>query len=184
MKRDGFAQVPGARLAWWTDWTDGSDGAGDGIPLVLVHAGVADARMWEPVVPALGATHRVVRFDMRGFGRSRSGRGAFSPAGDITALLDALSSAVALNVDLDTTLTVWAAATYDALRCQLPGYEGATPDTIWRRFISTSGQITIGPDHVTCRLNSRTYSPVMRTASLPNTDIPWWNGRPLRLEFA
>ena len=95
-----------------------------------------------------------------------------------------LSSAVALNVDLDTTLTVWAAATYDALRHKLPGYEGATPDTIWRRFISTSGQITIGPDHVTCRLNSRTYSPVMRTASLPNTDIPWWNGRHLRLEFA
>jgi len=98
--------------------------------------------------------------------------------------LDALSSAVALNVDLDTTLTVWAAATYDALRRQLPGYERATPDTIWRRFISTSGQITIGPDHVTCRLNSRTYSPVMRTASLPKTQIPWWNGRHLRLEFA
>ena len=98
--------------------------------------------------------------------------------------LDALSSAVALNVDLDTTLTIWAAATYDALRRQLPGYEGATPDTIWRRFISTSGQITIGPDHVTCRLNSRTYSPVMRTASLPNTEIPWWNGRQLRLQFA
>lgn len=98
--------------------------------------------------------------------------------------LDALSSAVALNVDLDTTLTVWAVATYDALRHKLPGDEAATPDTIWRRFISTSGQITIGPDHVTCRLNSRTYSPVMRTASLPDTDIPWWNGRHLRLEFA
>ncbi len=90
MKGNGFAQVPGARLAWWTDWTDRSDGAGDGIPLVLVHAGVADARMWEPVVPALAVTHRVVRVDMRGFGSSRSGRGAFSPAGDITALLDAL----------------------------------------------------------------------------------------------
>lgn len=98
--------------------------------------------------------------------------------------LDALSSAVALNVDLDTTLTVWAAATYDALRRKLPGYEGATPDTIWRRFINTSGQITIAPDHITCRLNSRTYSPVMRTANLPNTEIPWWNGRHLHLQFA
>ncbi|MGH2942307.1 MAG: hypothetical protein ACRDLN_06010 [Solirubrobacteraceae bacterium] len=98
--------------------------------------------------------------------------------------LDALSSAVALNVDLDTTLTVWAAATYDALRHKLPGYEGATPDTIWRRFINTSGQITIAPDHVTCRLNSRTYSPVMRTANLPTTEIPWWNARHLHLQFA
>jgi hypothetical protein len=98
--------------------------------------------------------------------------------------LDALSSAVALNVDLDTTLTVWAAATYDYLRQRLRGYETATPDTIWRRFISTSGQLTIGPDGITCRLNSRTYSPIMRSADLPELEIPWWNGRRLRLEFA
>jgi hypothetical protein len=98
--------------------------------------------------------------------------------------LDALSSAVALNVDLDTTLTVWAAAAYDHLRQRLPGYQHATPDTIWRRFISTSGQITIGPDDITCRLKSRTYSPVMRSADLPDTAIPWWNGRRLHFEFA
>jgi hypothetical protein len=98
--------------------------------------------------------------------------------------LDALSSAVALNVDLDSTLTVWAAAAYDHLRQRLPGYQTATPDTIWRRFISTSGQITIAPDSITCRLNSRTYSPVMRSADLPDTEIPWWNGRHLRLQFA
>jgi hypothetical protein len=98
--------------------------------------------------------------------------------------LDALSSAVALNVDLDTTLTVWAAAAYDHLRQRLAGYHNATPDTIWRRFISTSGQITIGPDDITCRLSSRTYSPVMRSADLPDTEIPWWNGRHLRLQFA
>jgi len=98
--------------------------------------------------------------------------------------LDALSSAVALNVDLDTTLTVWAAAAYDHLRQRLPGYETATPDTLWRRFISTPGQLTIGPDEIVCRLNSRTYSPVMRTADLPDLQIPWWDGRPLRYQFA
>jgi hypothetical protein len=98
--------------------------------------------------------------------------------------LDSLSSAVALNVDLDTTLTVWAAAAYDHLRQRLPGYHEATPDTIWRRFISTSGQITIEPDHITCRLNSRTYSPIMRSADIPPIEIPWWNGRQLRFQFA
>jgi hypothetical protein len=76
----------------------------------------------------------------------------------------ALSSAVALNVDLETTLTVWAAAAYDYLRHRVPGYESVTPDTIWRRFISTSGKITIEPHQITCRLKSRTYSPVMRSA--------------------
>ena len=98
--------------------------------------------------------------------------------------LDALSSAVALNVDLDTTLTVWAAAAYDHLRRLLPGYETATPDTLWRRFISTPGQVTIGPDEITCRLNSRTYSPIMRTAKLPDLKIPWWENRHLRFQFA
>ena len=98
--------------------------------------------------------------------------------------LDALSSAVALNVDLDSTLTVWAAAAYDHLRQRLPGYNDATPDTISRRFISTSGQISITPDEIVCRLNSRTYSPVMRSADLPPTKIPWWSDRSLRFEFA
>jgi pimeloyl-ACP methyl ester carboxylesterase len=46
--------------------------------------------MWEPIVPALAATRRVVRLDMRGYGQSRSGRGPFSPADDFAALLDAL----------------------------------------------------------------------------------------------
>jgi len=98
--------------------------------------------------------------------------------------LDALSSAVALNVDLDTTLTVWAAAAYDHLRQRLPGYQTATPDTLWRRFISTAGELTISPDEITCRLNRRTYSPVMRTAELPDLQIPWWDNRPLRFQFA
>jgi len=83
----GFADIRTARLAWWSD----GDGDGAGDPLVLVHAGVADARMWEPIVPALAAAHRVVRLDMRGYGRSRSARGTFSPSGDLVALLDALA---------------------------------------------------------------------------------------------
>jgi pimeloyl-ACP methyl ester carboxylesterase len=86
VSESGYAQITGARLAWWADGED----VNDADPLVLVHAGVADARMWEPIVPALAATRRVVRFDMRGFGRSRSWRGAFSPAGDLAALLDAV----------------------------------------------------------------------------------------------
>jgi len=97
--------------------------------------------------------------------------------------LDALSSAVALNVDLDVTLTVWAAAAYDALRRRLRGYESATPDTIWRRFVSTAGWITLGPKEVVVQLRSRTYSPVMRQAALPEVRVPWWGDRLLRFEL-
>jgi transposase len=98
--------------------------------------------------------------------------------------LDALSSAVALNVDLDTTLTVWAQAAYDALRRRLPGYATATPDTIWRRFISTKGHLTLGPTEVVARIAERTYSPVLRSADLPEVQVPWWGGRRLRFEIA
>jgi hypothetical protein len=97
--------------------------------------------------------------------------------------LDALSSAVALNVDLDTTLTVAAQLAYDGLRRRLPGYETATPDTIWRRFINTKGSITLGPDEVVVRLGERTYSPVLRAADLPTVEVPWWEGRRLRYEL-
>ncbi|MGH9040424.1 MAG: hypothetical protein ACRDZ3_09345 [Acidimicrobiia bacterium] len=97
--------------------------------------------------------------------------------------LDALSSAVALNVDLDTTLTVIAQLAYDWLRRRLPGYETVTPDTIWRRFISTKGSVTLGPKEVVVRLGERTYSPVLRAAQLPTTAVPWWQGRTLRYEL-
>lgn len=87
MNQTGIAEHSRARIAWWME---GPDGEAGGDPLVLVHAGVADARMWEPVLPALARTHRVVRYDMRGFGATRSMPGSFTHAGDLRALLDKL----------------------------------------------------------------------------------------------
>jgi transposase len=98
--------------------------------------------------------------------------------------LDALAGAVNLNIDLDVTLTVLAAAACSGLRKRLPGYAGATPDTIQRRFLETSGQIVNRGDHILVRLNRRTYSPVLRHADLPAvTTVPWWGGRQLRFEY-
>lgn len=39
-------------------------------PIVMVHAGIADRRMWEREFGRLSAWHHVVRYDVRGFGRS------------------------------------------------------------------------------------------------------------------
>lgn len=98
--------------------------------------------------------------------------------------LDALAGAVNLNIDLDVTLTVLAAAACSALRKRLPGYAGATPDTIQRRFLETSGQIVNRGDHILVHLNRRTYSPVIRHADLPAaTTVPWWGGRQLKFEI-
>jgi hypothetical protein len=98
---------------------------------------------------------------------------------------DALSSTVNLNIDLDVVLAVLAQALTAALRARLPGYASVTPDTIQRRFLETPGQVITTPDAVTVRLERRAFSPVLRSADLPPaTPVPWWQGRPIRYEFA
>ena len=98
---------------------------------------------------------------------------------------DALSSTVNLNVDLDVMLAVLAQVLTAALRARLPGYAAVTPDTIQRRFLETPGQIITTPEAVTIRLERRAFSPVLRSADLPPaTPVPWWQGRPIRYEFA
>ena len=64
--------------------------AGAGPDVVLVHAGVADGRMWDSQWVEWAAHHRVTRLDLRGFGRSELPEGAYSHAGDVLAVLDAL----------------------------------------------------------------------------------------------
>jgi len=67
-------------------WAD--DSGGDGPPLVLLHPGVGDSRIWEPVLPALTASYRVIRYDAPGFGRSPAPRAKFSLLADLITVLD------------------------------------------------------------------------------------------------
>ncbi len=80
-----------------------------------------------------------------------------------------LAGAVPLNV----VLSVLAHTICTAFRRRLPGYPTATPDTLQRRFLSTGGQILNQGDQITIRLNRRTYSPILRQADLPDTEVPW-----------
>lgn len=66
------------------------DATGDGPPVVLVHAGIADHRMWDAVVPALAERHTVIRYDLRGFGASALPAGPFRETDDLRHLLDHL----------------------------------------------------------------------------------------------
>src|SRR6266567_2811611 len=98
----------------------------------------------------------------------------------------ALSSAVNLNVDLDIMLAVLAQALLAAFRARLgAGYAAAAPDTIQRRFLDSSGTISLSGDQVTVRIDRRACSPVLRQASLPaDTTVPWWHGKRLHFEFS
>lgn len=58
-------------------------------PVVLVHAGIADGRMWDREFAVLAGRHRVVRYDVRGFGRSPDGVGDWYDHEDLVAVLDA-----------------------------------------------------------------------------------------------
>jgi 3-oxoadipate enol-lactonase len=58
----GFAQVGGARLFY--------EAAGAGHPLLLLHAGVADSRMWDDQWAVFAQHYRVIRCDLPGFGQS------------------------------------------------------------------------------------------------------------------
>jgi 3-oxoadipate enol-lactonase len=78
--------APGGRTATGIAFDD----EGSGEPVVLLHAGVADRRMWSPHLPALTARHRVIRPDARGFGESLPPTGPWSHHTDILALLDEL----------------------------------------------------------------------------------------------
>jgi hypothetical protein len=98
--------------------------------------------------------------------------------------LDALAGAVPLNVDLDVVLSVLAHTLCAALRRRLPGYHAGTPDTLQRRFLNTGGVIENDRRQTTIRLARRTYSPILRQATLPDTiTVPWWDGRTLRYQY-
>ncbi|WEO77094.1 alpha/beta fold hydrolase [Cryobacterium sp. SO2] len=79
--------VPGARLYYETD------GHVSKPALLLIHAGIANLRMWDPQISALAAEHYVIRFDTRGFGQTSTDDVAFSNRADALALLDHLGVA-------------------------------------------------------------------------------------------
>jgi 3-oxoadipate enol-lactonase len=62
---------------------------GAGHPVVLLHQGVVDSRIWDRVVPLLAGELRVIRYDQRGFGKSPMWAGPYSPVNDLSSVLDA-----------------------------------------------------------------------------------------------
>lgn len=103
---DGFADINGTSLFFEVQ--------GEGSPLVLISGGgTLDRRAWDDQVQAFAKHHRVMRYDIRGIGKSARPTGAFSHSQDLAALLSFLelqkaiivglsfSSAIALDFALD-----------------------------------------------------------------------------------
>ena len=81
----GFVTIDQARLYYET--------AGQGLPLVMIHAGVADSRQWNNEFAFFARNYQVVRYDMRGYGKSEPVDGDFSHLEDLAAVLNTLGLA-------------------------------------------------------------------------------------------
>ncbi len=78
----GYATSNGTKLYFET--------RGDGPALVFIHAGVSDHRMWDPQFEAFASRFKVVRFDLRGFGKSTMPEESFALRDDLLAVLNHL----------------------------------------------------------------------------------------------
>ena len=106
--------VNGARL-WY-------DEAGSGEAVLLVHGGLGDAGLWEPVVPFLAKRFRTIRTDLRFFGSSTGPAVPWSWQDDTVGVLDelgigraalvglSLGGKIALDVALAHPDRLWAVA--------------------------------------------------------------------------
>lgn len=78
----GSVDVNGARL-WY-------DESGSGPAVLLLHGGLGDSGLWEPVVPFLAERFRTIRTDLRFYGRSTGPNAPWSWQDDAIGVLDAL----------------------------------------------------------------------------------------------
>lgn len=64
--------------------------AGRGSPVVFLHAGVADRRMWRDQMAMVAGRRMAVAYDRRGFGTTVAGQTEFAHVGDLLAVMDGL----------------------------------------------------------------------------------------------
>jgi 3-oxoadipate enol-lactonase len=75
----GYATSGGAKIYF--------ECAGSGAPVVFLHAGVSDSRMWDAQFDAFAETCRVVRYDHRGFGKTAFVEEPFAFRDDLLCVL-------------------------------------------------------------------------------------------------
>lgn len=115
--------------------------AGSGPPLVLIHSGITDSRSWDPQMAEFGREFRVLRYDMRGFGRSDISHGKYSPRADLETVLNAAGfpRAALVGVSMGSSLAIDFALEHPervtALVLVGPGISGRTRSEAFTRLM-------------------------------------------------
>ena len=78
----GYARSDGAKIYF--------ESAGTGRAIAFIHAGVADCRMWDPQFELFARKFRVIRYDLRGFGKSEMPDGRYANRRDLRNVLQHL----------------------------------------------------------------------------------------------
>jgi hypothetical protein len=99
--------------------------------------------------------------------------------------LDALTSSIALQVDLDVMLTLIANALYRQLARRLEGFETVQPKQLFRRFLNTPARVTVYEREVRVQLRRCAHHPILLASGALDEQVavPWWGNRVLRLEI-
>jgi len=105
----GYAEVEGASLYY--------ELIGAGPTLVLLHGFSFDTTIWDGQIDAFSLKYRVLRYDLRGFGRSKSAEVSYTHAGDLKALLTFLKieSAILTGLSLGGGAAINFALTYPGI---------------------------------------------------------------------
>jgi len=100
--------------------------------------------------------------------------------------LDALSSAVAMQITCDVQLTLMASSLSRLLGAQVGrGYEVAKGRHIFRDFLDAVGVITLSDDAMQVQYQKRAHHPLLIAAGFGTTDVPvpWLGNKRLRFVF-
>ncbi len=101
-----FAEVNDTRLHY--------EALGEGSPVVLIHAGAMHMGMWNDQIDALADQHRVIRYDIRGFGNSLMPTGTYKDHEDLQSLLGYLDedNACLIGISFGGAVAINAAIAY------------------------------------------------------------------------
>ena len=133
-KETGFLGTEGARLYY--------EVAGSGHPLLLIHAGIADSRMWDEQFSVFAQHYRVIRYDLRGYGQTEVPAGPFSNHADVADLLSYLhvEKAHMLGISFGGLVALDFALAYPdmvaALILVAPTVSGRQPPEMEQQFIA------------------------------------------------
>jgi hypothetical protein len=100
--------------------------------------------------------------------------------------MDALSSAVAMKVNLDLQLTLMASSLYRILSSRIGnGYQNAKSRHLFRDFVDATANIIIDEREIIIRFQKRAHNPLLIAAGFDKVDIqiPWLGRKKLRFVF-